>query len=278
MYILIISSQERWLKYAGIRKFFSHHSWSPCTKLSEFMVGWLLGGKIYRCFLGSGQEKATFWGLSAFSSFRESFLKRECTVRELKSSGQQLLSVSNAARAECRGGWQCLIQPNTGTSTQGIREEQSYLSSSSHTSAEGHHCQTWKGMDISPHSPASLFTSTNKTLPGSQFLNSLHLLSMRTKEVASSHTPLNTCEGWWHRSIGIILQTCCKTKVLGLIMWDMSGNKFHLNVQDKWSSLFTPVTMSSDMFNWKTKRSTLWKNLHKKVLRQDAFCFFQAVA
>lgn len=222
MYILKIFSQERWLKHVGIGKvFFPHHSWLQCTKLSEFMVGWLLGGKINRGVSLALDKKRQHFGDPQLSPllFQGEFVGEGMHRKEVR---QQLLSASDAARAECRGGGQrSLIQPNTGTGTQGIREEQSYLGSSSHAPAQGHHCQAWKG-GYFPTQPSKFvhFPSTNKTLPRSQFWNSLHSLSMWAKEVTISHTPLHTCEGWWQSSIGIILQTCCKTKVLGSITYD----------------------------------------------------------
>ena len=47
-YILKFFPQERWLKPIGIEKvLFPHHSQLLCTKPSDFMVDWLLDGKIY---------------------------------------------------------------------------------------------------------------------------------------------------------------------------------------------------------------------------------------
>jgi len=127
---------------------------------------------------GSILDTVSFFSFSS----RESLLERERTERRSESWGWQLHSFvfsvwwcERAVHGGGGGGRQFPSHHTTGTSTQGNREEQSYLGSSSHSPAQGHCCQTWKGTAISLHSPksSSTFLLQTITLPGWWFLNRL---------------------------------------------------------------------------------------------------------
>lgn len=230
-YILKLFSQERWLKHIWIGKV-------PSLTIAVYKTEWLHGRLTSRqqkvLSVSSALDKKRvalrqhFGDCQLSLSSRESLLERERTESWGWQLHSSLFSMWWCERAVCSGGGrQCPIQPKTGMSIQGNREEQSYLSSSCHTPAEGHHCWTWKGTDISLHSPESLptFLLQIKLCQGHSFWTDYALtqsLSMWAKAVASSHAPLHTCEGRRHRSMASVLQTCCKTKVLGLITWDTS--------------------------------------------------------
>lgn len=155
MYILKIFSQERWLKHVGIGKvFFPHHSWLQCTKLSEFMVGWLLGGKIYRGVSLAPDKKRQHFGDPQLSPllFQGEFVGEGMHRKEVR---QQLMLQELNAEEEDSEAWSNPIQVQAPKGSERNR----VISVAHPTPLHKDTTARLEKVGISPHSPASLFTS-----------------------------------------------------------------------------------------------------------------------
>lgn len=200
------------------KSFFPHRSQLQYTRPSDFVVDWVPDVKIYwGVTLALDKDSGTLaasWGLSAFSwslpgkvCWWGNTQKWSWEVKE--SSCTALYSVCDGARAKHGGGGrQYPIQLKTGTLTQGNREEQSYLSSSSHTSAQGHNCWTWTGMAI----------SLNNTEVLSSFLPQIKLC--QDDSFWADYVP-HSCFLCEQRQQLVLMLICIPVKVDGTDLWEL---------------------------------------------------------